>query len=461
MNLVILHCAALLVPREQRAGWLAEWRSELFYVSDRHRKTTEFCLGAFRDAIWVRRNSPLLPARWTLRLASPFQCLSFLALLAATATFFAFHLSLPRDLLMPAPYRHAQDLAMISSPSGSADVPSVSVETYQSLLSRMQYRFFDLAFYRPVRTWVPVAGRPAAELTVAFSTRSLLELLNIPIGSPVAGQNGPVLLLSERVWRKHFDDDSRVLGRVLRVAGKQARVAGVVPADWWRLPGRVDAWLVEEDGSLAAHPPAELGFVVGHVRPQGLASHRTWRWSIAVPNLQGYYDSLSCVWLVPPGSLLPYFTMLFPALLIVAVTTNLTLSEYPAKRADRHTTGLRRWMFFITKCTLLLPIVFFGSFDLTDIISSPGIAPLVTLAGYVLGFRWALMDQRARCPVCLRLLTGPIRVGCASRVFLAWYGTELLCPKGHGLMHVPEILTSSYSAQRWLQLDPSWKSLFS
>jgi hypothetical protein len=80
--------------------------------------------------------------------------------------------------------------------------------------------------------------------------------------------------------------------------------------------------------------------------------------------------------------------------------------------------------------------------------------------GYILGFRWLLIDQRRRCPVCLRILTNPTRIGHASRTFLEWYGTELICRKGHGLLHIPEIPGSCYGPQRWLYLDPSWRSLF-
>jgi len=58
------------------------------------------------------------------------------------------------------------------------------------------------------------------------------------------------------------------------------------------------------------------------------------------------------------------------------------------------------------------------------------------------------------------LLTNPTRIGRASQTFLEWYGTEFLCLKGHGLLHVPEIPTT-YSTQRWQDLDPSWGSLFS
>jgi hypothetical protein len=76
------------------------------------------------------------------------------------------------------------------------------------------------------------------------------------------------------------------------------------------------------------------------------------------------------------------------------------------------------------------------------------------------GLRWVLRDQRQRCPVCLRRLTHPAHVGEASRSFLAWNGTELICAGGHGLLHIPEIQTSWFSTQRWLYLDPSWDVLF-
>ena len=51
----ILRAASLVAPAGQRAEWLVEWRSELWYVPARG--AARFCLGAFRDAYWVRRNS--------------------------------------------------------------------------------------------------------------------------------------------------------------------------------------------------------------------------------------------------------------------------------------------------------------------------------------------------------------------------------------------------------------------
>ena len=51
----ILTAVPRLVPKEQRAEWLAEWRGELWHVKA---GAAIFCLGSFRDAAWLRRNSP-------------------------------------------------------------------------------------------------------------------------------------------------------------------------------------------------------------------------------------------------------------------------------------------------------------------------------------------------------------------------------------------------------------------
>jgi hypothetical protein len=60
----------------------------------------------------------------------------------------------------------------------------------------------------------------------------------------------------------------------------------------------------------------------------------------------------------------------------------------------------------------------------------------------------------------LRRVTHPARVGIASRTFLAWNGTELMCEGGHTLLYIPAAPTSWFDAPRWVYLDSSWKFLF-
>lgn len=76
VHLAILRNAALLVPASTRAEWLAEWRAELWYVEH---DATAFCMGSFRDALWLRIKSFDAGSF----LDSPMVCLLFLASLAA------------------------------------------------------------------------------------------------------------------------------------------------------------------------------------------------------------------------------------------------------------------------------------------------------------------------------------------------------------------------------------------
>jgi len=256
----ILRGAAWLVPREQRAEWLAEWSAELWYARQARRakpEVTAFCLGAYRDAVWLRRNRPDRENRGIPRLASPARCLLLLA-----------------------------SLAVVS------------------------------------------------------------------------------LLLS-----------------------------------------------------------------------------------VAMPDSRTHH------------SLRSFLLMIGLACLIVRVTTSLSLGEYPANRnSPPLAIRLRRWLFLAAKIALLLPIVYCGAVTLESIGNrAEGAAGLLIqplLWGSALAFRWVLRDQRKRCPVCLRLLANPVRVGRPSGSFLEWNCTELMCLRGHGLLYVPEGRTSWFNAPRWFYLQP-------
>ena len=151
------------------------------------------------------------------------------------------------------------------------------------------------------------------------------------------------------------------------------------------------------------------------------------------------------------------------ALLILASTTHLD-GNYPEAEGG-HVTGrvgrVRWWAFLAAKLALVVPALFFGTLDLIPIIAPAGVQPLAAMIGYILAFRWALRDQCRRCPVCLRLRSSPVQFGQRSHVFLEWYGVELVCSRGHGLMHVDGAPTISFRSQQWLALDASWQGLFS
>jgi hypothetical protein len=118
---------------------------------------------------------------------------------------------------------------------------------------------------------------------------------------------------------------------------------------------------------------------------------------------------------------------------------------------------LLRWVFLAVKMALVVASALCATLALGSI--APPLAGCAMLLGPLFGFRWALMDQRERCPVCLRLLSNPTRIGDPSQYFLGWYGTELVCSHGHGFLYIPGTSTSWGEAQRWHYLDPTWQTL--
>ena len=145
--------------------------------------------------------------------------------------------------------------------------------------------------------------------------------------------------------------------------------------------------------------------------------------------------------------------LLFSVLILPAV---LAIGWAPARRrAAPWPNRLRGAIFLALKIALVQPVMFCGFVLMVWI--GPVLAPasqLATAVSWFLLFRWVLLDQRNRCPVCLRLLTDPVRIGAPSRTFLEWYGSESLCARGHGLLEIAE-MPASYCA------SPQWRRLFS
>ena len=403
----LLRAASLLVRTAERAEWLAEWHAELWYVTPGRR--TAFCLGAIRDAFWMRRHTPA-----PVRLQSPWECLGVLAVLATLSVFFALVLSLPREMFF------AHDV-----PHGLVMVSRISFDDYR----RFPAASADVAFLGGVRFH-------AGNLPVALASRNLSSLIRLPLAA--IDPDAAPLIVTRSAWRWNFASDPRIVGRRLNIGGRAAQVAAVISDSVWRLPGYAEAWLLVDEPTLAAE---SRGYAVAVTRSRTS--------SVSIPRLDGGVDRFTCIPLAEP-MLVPFLLIMAMGGAILPAVTRFSLGRYPPSP--------RRWAFLGAKIIVMIPIILFGSVDVLSLIA-PMLQPHAVLVGTVIGFRWILMDQRRRCPVCLRVLTHPTPIGEPSRTLLEWYGTELVCTRGHGLLHVPEIRTS-YTEQRWLRLDSSWSSLF-
>jgi hypothetical protein len=133
--------------------------------------------------------------------------------------------------------------------------------------------------------------------------------------------------------------------------------------------------------------------------------------------------------------------------------------------ANRHPTSwqskLRLGIFLGLKIALVQPIMLCGLMFWIVIAPVALFGPLAMCATLIAILRWVITDQQRRCPVCLRLLTNPVRIGTPSKIFLEWYGAESTCSRGHGLLHVSEITGSCSKKAEWLRLGDSWSGLFS
>ena len=147
-----------------------------------------------------------------------------------------------------------------------------------------------------------------------------------------------------------------------------------------------------------------------------------------------------CLWMLMLSSLL------LPA-------TRLAMGTASSSGIASWRSRVRLGIFLALKIALIQPTMLCGFLILIRIEPVAPLAPLAVCAQWMLTFRWVLLDQQRRCPVCLRLLSKPVRVGRASETFLEWYGAGSMCSRGHGLLQVSEITTSSWARRQWLSLE--------
>jgi len=477
----LLCCASYLVPERQRAEWRLEWESELWHARQSNggsgtiswhseREIAEFCIGAFQDAACLRRfwwqNRP----RSAPLHGSAVQCIFWLGCLLL-ASYVASRL-LPR-IHMDQDFSSNQALPgtiLIQNEAvKSSSVPTMAIDQVR-IWQRSRQRYADgFAFYRVAREPVEIGPDPDT-WRVAQASSNLFAVAgwSLRYTTPqVDSRNDlPRLVLSLRIWRQQFAADPYVVGTVLRIGSRQARIVGIAPADAWRLPGKADAWLLEPDSAMGRNGP---GYVIAHLTRSGRSA--MWNGAVRITSYdsrKSEHDFLGKSFEEhTPGPASIYWFGILLALLALPAIATVSLAEYSftSHRPSRVRRAVRLG-FLAMKIVAILWLAYFSSIDLAywhfPVLSPSGtyIQLAASFAICLFGLRWALLDQRQRCPVCLRRVTHPANVGLVSRMFLAWSGTELICEGGHTLLHVPGLPTSWFSTQRWMLLDSSWDFLF-
>ncbi len=184
----ILWLASWFVPGKKRTEWLAEWRSELWHVCQichqrrNEHEVTNFCLGAFKDALWMRREYIQSTSRRVYEAGSPLRCEFTLAALATASLLVAVALPGVSKILAPSPYVESDDLVMIS-PSGNSSAPAATVQLadYQDWSHSAHHLFTEFAFYQPRQGRVHIANHLSAELSIARASNNTRFALGYPM----------------------------------------------------------------------------------------------------------------------------------------------------------------------------------------------------------------------------------------------------------------------------------------
>jgi hypothetical protein len=448
IHLSLLWGASLLVPAWQRSEWSHEWRTELWYVlresfsetraSPRSiLEATRFCMGAYQDAIWLRKRSGEKQ-----QLFSRIRGSAYVSVFLLTAVLFLTWGVARISPRVSAGTSRIQVYAWPMSATGAipCDCPFDLIVGRRSL--RVTQLLFDgFSHYKVTQETVWSEDMPRTEWTVAQARSDFFDVLHVPVrltdGVKRVPDKLPHIVLAQDTWTRDFGGKPNIAGAKLHLGSVNAMVVGVASGASSGLPGSASAWLLDSDLDAGS---GKSEFVVGHLSRAGYLDDGRWGLSVG-------------------GILLTF--------LVLPFVSRPSLGEYgPGSQKPSLTRRIRFAVFLFTKITILLGIVYYASMDLACLLVQPFspasdyIQASSSVAVCILGLRWAFRDQQRRCPICLRRMAHPVEVGQPSRIFLAWNGVELVCERGHGLLHIPETPTSWFGAQRWISLDPSWQFLF-
>jgi putative ABC transport system permease protein len=152
-------------------------------------------------------------------------------------------------LLRPLPYPDADRIMVLNESSGPGQDYSVALPDYFDWRSDNTVFEHLAATHKESRNLSGIPGREPEHISCAFVTRNFFNIVGLPpeigrsfsededkVGAP------PVVVISDRLWRRVFNAESNVLGRSITLHDQDYTVVGVMPPQVTS-PQDVDAWL--------------------------------------------------------------------------------------------------------------------------------------------------------------------------------------------------------------------------
>jgi hypothetical protein len=480
----LLRIASLLVPKNQRKTWYEKWRTEVWHwahflhESGRLNPTTRVELakhvcGAFKDAVWLRFDRVKVLKLVNERPRTPQFCLLAIAgffLIAVIGSGFA---PTVRSSLSPPPYRAPERLAHLSFNNNFVHYHLDSLFLAVSRWATQSKTAEAVAAYSWEGGTVAAARGPVDVISARVSP-DFFEVLGVNAGMGRLFHSGDekrcfnCIVISNYLWQYGFHHDPSIVGKQIVFGGSPSTVVGVLPSRFWFVSPEISIWTVNQSHANSFTTADRTGVV--------LLLHPGVSISQAAGEFSKYVAATSTIDLTSIKDRVRQGTEIYLLFTMLAFFGSLILLAYRLVNSSgpkvhlRLRDNYRWWMFFAAKTVLLLVTCFLVSLEGTRraFLMFTGVVPpfagavcaWLFLVTTILALTWSLHDQCRRCRLCLKRLGHEIYVGVPAYSLLDFWGTELVCSQGHGILHVPEMRASWLEMEHWTPLDDSWKLLF-
>ncbi|MGQ9634044.1 MAG: ABC transporter permease [Bryobacteraceae bacterium] len=483
----LLRTASWLAPAIERTSWRTRKETELreFRLWFQGRNLSEkiaraqvhrFLLGSFREAFDLRFPGED-PRSLIRRLARGpiFTLVLLTAVLAALITATG-ALAGIRAAFAPLPYSEPSRLVacfQLHFLSASLGAQSRYFRPWRDRSQTLQ----GLAAYRVREFELDQEGFRPALISGADVTANFFPLLGTRahLGRTFApGDSGdpPSVVVGYDFWKNYLRSSSALESLEVQLDGQRYRVMGVLPPTFWFRSRQLTLFTVMPDPGRPGTRSELLG-MVGRLRSGATAEAAKEELQRIALYTRGIRSG--------PVRVLPLAEYQRPALasLLAVAAFGMVLAALIGAvqivRATRR--GLsppgeawRYWGFFAAKLWLLTGIILLAAAELAarnalSLRSGKFLFNLVlewlVILGILLAFRWGILDQGRRCPVCLRRLAMPVSTGIWSSLLINPAGTELLCDQGHGALTVSATGGLVGEVRRWITLEDDWRTLTS
>jgi len=437
------------------------------------------CWGAFPDATWQRFDQDRFMRLWQKAPRVASFCLGsiFLAfLLSLLVTGFAPTI---RSGLAGLPYDQPERIALLSFPNHDAVYPDGGLFQSAALWRRTTQTANGVAAYSFRTSTVSAEGKtfPARSVRVSpnfFETVGSRAEFGRLFRSGDTQECANCIVLAEEAWKNIFHADPMIVGKNLTFAGIESKVIGVLPAQFTFLWPEAQIWALPPSQDDVGDCGEQIGAVL-RLRPGKSAAEAQQEFrQLAYQSRQSLDSEVPDVEMMVSRSRQASKVYLIVTMLSLLGGLILAGTRLAATRNRKLHLSLRCilrwWAFLALKTFLLLSTCFVLSLELTSRVSRMMTGAVHPLAGPIstwlfvvtatLALSWSIHDQCRRCRICLKRLGNEASVGSPSYLLLDWWGTELVCSDGHGLLHVPQMKSSWLEFEQWVHLDESWKPLF-